>query len=491
MKINKQVLISFISLLMINTSSVDAFDVVVTLNNVTKTFVFSNSETALATDQTQFRNDFLNPDTGKLPNTSVGQITQFGFDGVPLTLVKISSDTVIMTPVPGVTADFISFNGTQSSINQQIESLLTTGAVSSTAVVGLSEEVKKELEVIIEEQIPKSNQTLKNNLTTAVVAVDVNNVTKETVKEISQQIIEKLAIAANSPIRDDAILAKFNPTASIAGNPASLMGTMVDQIFTQNGLEGRYTKNRNSAAASSDKYRGFSFGGGLQYGYYNLAGSEVHTLTTPLSLGVRFNPKHQLIFSLPLTYIDTEGNSSYQVGVGLAYKYNIMENWALIPAINYGYRGTPKSRDGLARTEGQILAGTLTNKYIYNFDDKDRESFKLGMTNMIGYFQTLNMETTIGNTSYQTSGKVANTVLKNSFSLSKRIGVFDVSAFITDTEYFGSELYFEQYNEAGIAIRTDRAGKYFDSLSLSANYVFSLVDNDELEGFRFNFNYIF
>jgi len=492
---------SLVLLSLISPMALAVFNVTVTLNNQTKTFSFKDAETALSTDQTKFRDDFRNPDTGQLPNSSIGQITQFNFDGLPLTLIKTGSETVVMAPESGVSSDFLTFTGNNSEITTQIESLLTTGVAPKTAKAGLNFANRKDVEQIIAEQIPASNKQLANKLTNDLTATKTTKVTKDTtpeteakeVEKISQQIFQTLAVAEDSPIRDDAILAKFNPTAAIAGNPASLMGTMVDQIFTQNGLENRYSSQRNSATASADydKTQGSTFSGGFQYGYYNLAGRSVHTLTAPLSYAYRFNSTNQVIVSLPLTYVDTEGNSSYQIAGGLAYKYNIMQNWSLTPSVNYGYRGTPKTNNGLARTEGHILSGSVTSKYIYDLDPKDRTSLKIGLMNMIGYFQALDMETDIGNRTYQTSGNVNNTVLKNGISISKRIDVFDVSGFITDTEYFGTDLYFEQYNEIGASVSTDRAGTYFDSLSMNVNYLFSLADNKDLDGFRLNFKFTF
>jgi hypothetical protein len=144
-----------------------------------------------------------------------------------------------------------------------------------------------------------------------------------------------------------------------------------------------------------------------------------------------------------------------------------------------------------------MMAGTLTSKYSWALNGLDAKSPKLTLTNMVGYFSSLDMNTTncLGNTCYssRTSGSVSNYVLKNGLSVGKSMDNFNLSTFFTDTQYFGDSLYFPQYNEFGFAIKPENSGRILDNLSVSANYMFSLAhrgpSNGNIDGFKLNLNY--
>jgi hypothetical protein len=485
---NKRLCLSLVALLSFAQTALADFNTTVTLNGVTRSYSFPDAETALTVDQTSYRNDFKNPETGLLPNSSVGQITQFDFQGKPLTLIRTDATTLVVAPVSGTTTDFVSLTG--SGLYKQFTNFLASGTFPSSAKSGLTTTTLANLTQIIQQQIPASNTSLKDQLTQAIAKVSADNLNDATTALV--QLTQKFADTGVTCDlnRNDALCARTLATAAVAGNPASLMGTMVDQIFLQTGNAMENTAASNTHTRRKNKNR---FALGLQYGHYNLAGNSVDTVTIPLSYTAKLNAKNQLIVSLPLTYVNTQGNNSYQVGGGIAYRYQPNNNWSLTPAINYAYRGTPNSGNGLNRTEGHILAGTLTSQYAINIDQWTETPIKLEITNMLGYFQSLDMQTTIKGKAYETSGEVANVVLKNGIALSQSIGDFNWSAFLTDTEYFKSQLYFEQYNEVGIAMRPEHAGKLWNSLSVSANYLFSLAkgQHGDLDGFRLNLGYQF
>jgi hypothetical protein len=72
-------------------------------------------------------------------------------------------------------------------------------------------------------------------------------------------------------------------------------------------------------------------------------------------------------------------------------------------------------------------------------------------------------------------------------------GNFKVGAYFTDTHYFGSALYFNQFNEFGLSLKPQNAGKMLDALTVDANYLFSIAGphSNELDGFRLNLGYKF
>jgi hypothetical protein len=83
--------------------------------------------------------------------------------------------------------------------------------------------------------------------------------------------------------------------------------------------------------------------------------------------------------------------------------------------------------------------------------------------------------------------------VKNGLHATKMFGSFKLGAYFTDTEYFGSQLYFNQLNEFGFSLKPVNAGKMLDALSIDANYLFSIggKHSSELDGFRLNLGYKF
>ncbi|MEY4768305.1 MAG: hypothetical protein RL637_944 [Pseudomonadota bacterium] len=295
--------------------------------------------------------------------------------------------------------------------------------------------------------------------------------------------------------------ARNNPTAAVAGNPASLMGTMVDSAFDIAAPADTTVPVKNAVAAG-DTAMTPTFSVGARYGHYSLAGRSADTVTVPLTAGMKLSPKSQLIFTVPLTYARMNGSDQYQIGGGVAYKYNARDNWVLMPAISYAYRDAGSNNfvynsdtgniTGSPRIAGHMVSGTLTSKYTWSVNNADPKSFRVSITNMMGYFQSMNLNTNIDGRSYKTSGDVANYVLKNGIAFGKSMDKFNVAAFFYDTQFFGSRLYFDQYDEVGLAVKPENAGKWLDGLSLSANYVFSATrpsGSGSIDGFNVNLGY--
>jgi hypothetical protein len=288
-------------------------------------------------------------------------------------------------------------------------------------------------------------------------------------------------------------------SSHIAGNPMSTMNMTVDSMFNQAAEEG--TKTTNIASSSSDTGMTTSVGVGVQYGYYDLGGRSANTVTLPLSVTAKFNPKHQLTLSVPLSYIAVQNQSdAYQVGVGLAYKYNVTDNWSLTPAMSYAYRSMDNMQNEYldTRTSTSTVGGSVSSRYTWNFSQMN-----VSLTNMLGYFQNLDSNDyaskslnlgTIGTyNGTALNSTLSNYIVKNGLHASKMFGNFKVGAYFTDTHYFGSKLYFNQFNEFGLSLKPQNAGKMLDALTVDANYLFSIAGphSNELDGFRLNLGYKF
>jgi|GEM_PF-6978066 len=289
--------------------------------------------------------------------------------------------------------------------------------------------------------------------------------------------------------------AQHTATNGIAGNPSSMMNILADGQFSQ--ASGTGSGNNANIAASSDGDVKRSFDVGLNYNYYSLAGTSINNLNLTPSFTNSFNSRTSLILSLPLSYVSSPLSNvdSYQVGTGIALKYNITDNWSIIPAFNYAYRtvsygnstaGYNAVYNPIALGDGvSMYGGSLTNKYDFSYS-----GVKISLTNMNAYFENIGGtdNTPAGASGY--SNTLSNYVLKNGISFGKKFAGYDTSAYFNDSEYFGSKLFFDQISEAGLAVKPDA---FNSNLKLSAGYMFSFKDgqNGNIDGFKFNVNYKF
>ncbi|MFZ2724935.1 MAG: hypothetical protein WAX77_01655 [Methylococcaceae bacterium] len=276
----------------------------------------------------------------------------------------------------------------------------------------------------------------------------------------------------------------------IAGNPSSMLNMTADHMFSQGADINNLSTIASGTTAGGVQH---SINAGLQYNYYNLAGTNVNTVSLPLSYTTQINSKSQVILSVPLSYISQNKNDTYQVGAGVAFKYNATDRWSLTPAFSYSYRtaDTTDYSDYYAKRalgDGvSVMGGGLTSKYDWDYND-----IKISMTNMGGYFAVADGFGATSPLALGYSNDLGNFVLKNGVSVGKSLNGFGVTTYLNDAEYFGSTVFFDQYNEFGFALKPENMGA-LNAFSVNANYLFSFKGGKrgDLDGFKLNLNYKF
>jgi hypothetical protein len=297
-------------------------------------------------------------------------------------------------------------------------------------------------------------------------------------KQLNRKV-ENVIRSYNASINKE--LAKVDSADPLGGNPSSLMGIMVENAYLQ-GMNDGWSTAANPKSALKNR-----FDGGVRYGSYALSGKSVDTFTLPLSYTFNLDARQQIIVSSPFTYIDTQRAQSYDGGAGFAYKYKVNDNWILTPAVAYSLRG---SFDLAAA--GHVASGTVSSKYTFNLDSSDPNSLKLSVGNMAGYYTTLPFEIK----GYSVDPDLQNYVIKNGLVLSKSLSSglmghkLNVAANFTDTEYFGTRFFVDQYNELGMSVKAYNDQHWLSALSMNANYLFSATGKN-VDGYRISMNYQF
>lgn len=189
---------------------------------------------------------------------------------------------------------------------------------------------------------------------------------------------------------------------------------------------------------------GNQFGIGLGYTSAEADGYHSTGIDLPMSYTANLDrlPGHKLRFDLPLAYVDTEGASTYSVGLGVAYTYPISEVWTLTPGVGVGATG---SED--LGSAGGVGSFSVTSAYTWRVGD-----YALSMGNSVGKYDSLPIKIA----DIQAEADVKNVVYTNGLLLSgpnsliARNLVMELS--IQDTRLSGDAVYSQVYDEVGVAL---------------------------------------
>lgn len=273
-------------------------------------------------------------------------------------------------------------------------------------------------------------------------------------------------------------LAQRSPVDPFAGNPTSMMGAMVSASYNQGTA---VTRNQANIAPSSNAAENL-LAAGLQFGSMTQAGTDVDVWNLPLSYTWAEEDGHNLTFKMPISMVDAAGSKSYKIGLGLAYQKPMSDKWLLTPAFEYGLMGSEDLLSG-----GQLISLSLTSLYTF---DRVTEGVSISMGNMAGYYKTL--PTKIGDVDIDPD--ITSQVLKNGIIVDTKADMFgtevNVQYFLSDTRFFGDNLYAEHYNEVGLSITPVKKGGIYNYLGLTFSYLWSSSAED-IDGLKVGLVYTF
>ena len=283
-----------------------------------------------------------------------------------------------------------------------------------------------------------------------------------------------------------------SPVDPIAGNPGSMMGTMVSGQF-EAGFSSQVTNIASTPAhpASDGEPAAAVEADGPdnlihlspRFGRYTAGGRTSNVLTLPLGYSLRLREGgkglRKIDISLPLTYAGIEGGKSGAASINAGLTWGLTEQWSLSPAVGAGLAGSVDL--GAA---GGIGSASLTSAYTIPFDE-----YSINVGNMVGYYETLDIE--VGKYSFDPG--VSNTVLRNGLMLSvpgtMRSRKVATEFWITDTRFYGSDLYSRYNDEFGISFGSARTkGR---SIENHLRGGVSWMTGDKVKGWRLNLGYSF
>jgi hypothetical protein len=248
-----------------------------------------------------------------------------------------------------------------------------------------------------------------------------------------------------------------------------------DSAFTASATQ---IAGSNQAGAASNNLVGI----GATYGVYTMSGSsdKTTTMSLPLSYTVRngIDPRRQLIISLPITQTTTGNAKSYQIGLGLAYRFPITDNWTVTPGIKYSYVASVDRA-----TVAALASASLTSAYLIPMNGYD-----IGIGNMLGYYETQKFSAG----EYSFNPNIKQFLTRNGVMVSQPVSLagkkMSVEYALTDTRYLSNKPYVDNYQELSVSLGTNKSAA--DSRShLRAGL--SLMSGRGMSGYMFNLRYSF
>jgi hypothetical protein len=271
-------------------------------------------------------------------------------------------------------------------------------------------------------------------------------------------------------------LARITPTDPIAGNPGSLMSTQVSSVFSSDFFgSGTGTGTGSGSGSGSGSGNGSADADnkwhlGVEFTNSKANDNAAETVTLPFSYTVNFdaNPEHSLRIDFPVSSTTINGEAkSYTLATGLALSFPVSASVRLTPGFNFGAVG---SEDLASAAAARSIFLTTIYDFIWA-----GENWRFGNTISASKTESLELEDVV------LDPEISNRIMVNGIVWrGLPVSWGHVELFLTDTRFFGDELYSEQYNDIGFNIT--KAGAYV----LQLGFTYQWTDRSDLEGWTIN-----
>lgn len=266
----------------------------------------------------------------------------------------------------------------------------------------------------------------------------------------------------------------FDP---VAGNPNSLMATMVGTIH---GLTNTSITGTNQQDIDNQ------WDLGIRYGSQTVGDMEVTTLHLPIAYTFKLDwfPGHRLQFRMPISHteINSETNN-YSLQFGFGWTIPLIDGLEITPALDYGIAGS-----GELMTAGILRALSLTTRYDFSAYGQN-----FTLTNSLAKIDSVRFEyededdeTGITDV-YVIDYDLSNSAMTNGVAWHMALPWLKGTAtqvYLRDTRFFGDELYSSQSTELGVnfgwSASTDTNTQFFVGASYQRH------DKSEFDGARLN-----
>ncbi|HIL80424.1 MAG TPA: hypothetical protein EYG54_04070 [Myxococcales bacterium] len=265
---------------------------------------------------------------------------------------------------------------------------------------------------------------------------------------------------------------KGSPVDPVAGNPNSLQSRMFQNDFGLGSL-GPFLGDFPADADTPPSLWKLD----LDFGYFAAGPYDGQTYDFDIAFGWQLSRRLALVTDLGMTFSVDEGEALAGIGnFGLGLQGRISDGWNLALVVRGGVAGSID-----VGAVGAMVSVSLVNHMRFDFSQ-----YRLEMSNMVGVASSIDgIEIEDIRLDYD---NLTNVVLKNGFSLHRDLGQVVGSRslrarlFLTDTLFFGDDLWLEHSDEIGLGIgMASKSGiRTYDPVALDLSYVFG-TDYDALK----------
>ncbi|MBF0676458.1 hypothetical protein [Pseudomonas sp.] len=307
--------------------------------------------------------------------------------------------------------------------------------------------------------------------------IDKNFSGEDALDDLKDYLVEKGEHEILTQINKAAVeKTSFDP---VAGNPSSLMSTMVDNIYflTNSSITGT---NRQDIDNQWDL--------GLRYSSYTTADNQdVINYNLPLAYTFKLDwfPGHRLQFRMPMNYTTiNEDAKSYSLQLGFAWTIPLIEGLEITPAIDYGAAGSAE-----ILTVGVLRALSLTTRYDFSLLGQNftlNNSLVKIDSERIEYEDDDDEDPVTYAIDYDLSNKAMTNGLAWHIALPWQLAT---QVFVRDTRYSGDALYSDQVTEYGVNFGWSGSAATNTQFFVGASY--QSHAKEEFDGARMNIGLTF
>lgn len=239
-----------------------------------------------------------------------------------------------------------------------------------------------------------------------------------------------------------------SPVDPVAGNPGSLQNSMALESFsigTGIGINSPPSSVEGRRAALVRQPNLVQVGGDV--GVFDSGGYQSTAATLPIRYTIPFsNPRWAITIDAPITYVNTQGDSSYYGSFGVSLRAPVLRHWYISPSVRVGAAG---SLD-LGAAAFEYAAGLSSRYDIYLRD------LIITIGNGVSFVHTTDLSVGNVHVNYDLSNQLWNNGLQVVGSLPLQLFGDPTSwqAFIVDTYVTGSKVYVDHYDQIGFTVGT-------------------------------------
>ncbi|MEM6681076.1 MAG: hypothetical protein AAF607_02440 [Pseudomonadota bacterium] len=279
-----------------------------------------------------------------------------------------------------------------------------------------------------------------------------------------------------------AALLQSSPNNPAAGNPNSLQSRMITDDFNFSGFD----TSANTPSTGTTINRVFI---GVSGGTFSANGVNGETFSVPLSYTARFDddPRYQLQFALPLTFINQGDTASYSGSLGVGFQFPLTSidaknQWYLTPRISLGGVTTP------SESQATLLANaSITSRYTMGIGSIPGE---FTLANLVGY----NFSIDLNLEDYRGDYDIGNLTLKNGllYELPVDFNLFGDNQLSFQGSYaltnlIGTDLFMNTFHDVSVSLGTQDTGMLTKMLRLGFTGSFGR----EFQKYVVNIGYVF